>query len=81
MKYPSSWLMRWKLLLGEYDYEIQYRARNNCSADSLSRHLIHCLSVSVEDLMKKGSKELSQKCIIVPQEVIKEFTGPWSGQE
>jgi hypothetical protein len=31
---PSSRLMRWKLLLEEYNYEIQYRAgKRNCNAD------------------------------------------------
>jgi hypothetical protein len=43
--------MRWKLLLEEFDYEIQYRAgKRNCNADSLSRYPIHCLSVGKEEL-------------------------------
>jgi hypothetical protein len=38
VKDPSSRLKRWKLLLEEYDYEIEYRAgKRNCNADSLSR--------------------------------------------
>jgi hypothetical protein len=44
VKDPSSRLMRWKLLLEEYDYEIQYKAgQKNCNADSLSRYPIQCL--------------------------------------
>jgi hypothetical protein len=53
VKDPSSRLMRWKLLLGEFDYEVEYRAgKRNCNADSLSRYRIHCLSVDVEELTK-----------------------------
>jgi hypothetical protein len=43
--------MRWKLLLEECDYEIQYRAgKRNCNADSLSRYPIQCLNINLEEL-------------------------------
>jgi hypothetical protein len=46
--------MRWKLLLEEYEYEIQYRAgKRNCNADSLSRYSIHCLNVDLEKLTEE----------------------------
>jgi hypothetical protein len=52
--------MRWKLLLEEYNYEIEYRpGERNCNADCLSRYPIHCLNVNTEDI----SKERKQKII------------------
>ena len=37
-KDPSSRLMRWRLRLEEYDYEIEYRkGKENGAADALSR--------------------------------------------
>lgn len=51
VKDPSSRLMSWKLLLEEYDYEIQYRAgQRNCNADSLSRYPTQCLNINVEEI-------------------------------
>ena len=39
-KDPSSRLLRWKLLLAEYDFDIVYRGgKNHCNADCLSRYL------------------------------------------
>jgi hypothetical protein len=51
VKNPSSRLMRWKLLLEEYDYEIEYRAgKRNCKADSLSRYPVNCLNINAEEI-------------------------------
>ncbi|PNF37360.1 hypothetical protein B7P43_G17830 [Cryptotermes secundus] len=51
VKDPSSRLMRWKLLLQEYDYEIQYRAgQRNCNTDSLSRYPTQCLNINAEEI-------------------------------
>jgi hypothetical protein len=51
VKDPSSRLMRWKLLLEEYNYEVEYRAgAKNCNVDSLSRYPVHCLNVNVEEI-------------------------------
>jgi hypothetical protein len=59
VKDPSSRLMRWKLLVEEYDYEIQYRAGNrNCNADSLSRYPIQCFSVNVEEITKERKQKI-----------------------
>lgn len=53
VKDPSSRLMRWRLLLEEYEYEVQYRAgKKNCNADSLSRYPVECLSVDIEQIDK-----------------------------
>jgi hypothetical protein len=59
VKDPSSRLMRWTLLLEEYDYEIQYRAGpRNCNAESLSRYPIQCLNVNVDDITEEKSSKL-----------------------
>jgi hypothetical protein len=51
VKDPSSRLMSWKLLLEEYDYEIEYRAgQRNCNADSLSCYPVQSLNNNVEEL-------------------------------
>jgi hypothetical protein len=50
----SSRLIRWKLLLEEYDYEIQYRAgQRNCNADSRSCYPVQCLNVKVEEITEE----------------------------
>jgi hypothetical protein len=59
VKDPSSRLMRWKLLLEEYDYEIEYRAgKRNCNADSLSRYPVQCLNVNVEELTLERKRRI-----------------------
>ncbi|PNF41072.1 hypothetical protein B7P43_G06245 [Cryptotermes secundus] len=59
VKDPSSRLMRWKLLLEEYDYEIQYRAgERNSNADSLSRYPVECLNVNMEELTEERKQRI-----------------------
>jgi hypothetical protein len=59
VKDQSSRLMRWKLLLEEYEYEIQYRAeQRNCNADSLSRYPVQCLNVNVEDITEDRKRKI-----------------------
>jgi hypothetical protein len=59
VKDPSSRLMRWKLLLEEYDYEIQYRAgERNCNADSLSRYPLQCLNVNIEEMTEERKRKI-----------------------
>jgi hypothetical protein len=49
VKDPSSRLLRWKLLLAEYDYEIKYKpGKQNANADGLSRYPV--LAVEAKDL-------------------------------
>jgi hypothetical protein len=56
---PSSRLMRWKLLLEEYEYEIQYRTGvRNCNADSLSRYPVQCLNVNVEEITDERKRRI-----------------------
>jgi hypothetical protein len=58
VKDPSSRLMRWKLLLEEYNYEIQYRTdERNCNADCLSSYPIHCLNVNKEEISKERKQD------------------------
>jgi hypothetical protein len=59
VKDPNSRLMRWKLLLEEYDYEIQYRAGiRNCNADSLSRYPVQCLNVNIEEITDERKRKI-----------------------
>jgi hypothetical protein len=51
--------MRWKLLLEEYDYEIQYRpGQRNCNADSLSRYPLQCFNVNVDEITKERKEKI-----------------------
>jgi hypothetical protein len=51
--------MRWKLLLEEYEYEIEYRAgQRNCNADSLIRYPIQCLNVNVEEITEERKQRI-----------------------
>jgi hypothetical protein len=51
--------MRWKLLLEEYDYEIQFRAgQRNCNADSLSRYPVQCLNVNAEEITDERKQRI-----------------------
>lgn len=52
VKDPGSRLMRWKLLLEQYDYEIIHKAgKRNVNADALSRYPVtnYCYEVSIEN--------------------------------
>ena len=47
VKDPGSRLIRWKLLLEEYDYEIRFKqGERNCVADALNSNPWECLIVS-----------------------------------
>ncbi|PNF31840.1 hypothetical protein B7P43_G08901 [Cryptotermes secundus] len=49
VKDPSSRLLRWKLLLEEFDYEIKYKpGKQNTNADSLSRYPV--MAIEAEEL-------------------------------
>jgi hypothetical protein len=59
VKDPSSRLIKWKLLLEEYDCEIQYRAwQRNFNADSLSRYPVQCLNVNMEVLTEERKQKI-----------------------
>jgi transcription elongation factor Elf1 len=59
VKDPSSKLMRWKLLLVEYDYEIRYRAGvRNCNANSLSRYPVQCLNVNAKEIAEERKQKI-----------------------
>lgn len=58
VKDPSSRLIRWKLLLEEYDYEIVHRAgKRHCNADSLSRNPISCM-ITTEEITKERRQSI-----------------------
>lgn len=55
-KDPSSRLMRWRLRLEEYDYEIEYKkGKENKAADALSRIYPLTLFEEIEELMDTDS--------------------------
>ncbi|PNF43689.1 hypothetical protein B7P43_G14967 [Cryptotermes secundus] len=51
--------MIWKLLLEEYDYQIEYRAgQRNCNADSLSPYPVQCLNVNLEEITEERKQKI-----------------------
>jgi len=59
---PGSRLIRWRLTLEEYDYEIVHKAgKGNTNADALSRNPIsddqHINNISQEDEEEEGKEE------------------------
>jgi hypothetical protein len=57
VKDPSSRLLRWRLLLEEFDYSIEYKAgKKNVNADALSRNPIVLTTMIT-------SKDKQQKCL------------------
>ncbi|KAL6417716.1 hypothetical protein ACFW04_012553 [Cataglyphis niger] len=50
VKDPTSRLVRWRLKLAEYEYEVKYKAgKINANADALSRNPIHILPTTAEE--------------------------------
>jgi hypothetical protein len=59
VKEPSSRLVGWKLLLEEYEYELQYRAgQKNCNADILSRYPIEYLNINIEEITEERKQKI-----------------------
>lgn len=86
-KNPSSRLIRWRLKLEEYDYEIQYhKGKDNTASDALSRQTINNLTTenNLLDEYNKWEEDtvtLPKRLKIVPNEksffqIRKETLGP-----
>jgi hypothetical protein len=60
VKDPSSRLMRWRLLLEEYDYTVEYKAgKRNVNADALSRNpVVMTVMIVSKEKQKKILKEM-----------------------
>ncbi|KAJ9582111.1 hypothetical protein L9F63_003567, partial [Diploptera punctata] len=59
VKDPSSRLIRWKLQLSEFEFEIHYRAgKRHVNADSLSRHPVECCTLDNTHLTEDRKKEI-----------------------
>lgn len=70
VKDPTSRLVRWRLKLAEYDYEVLYKAgKINANADALSRnptpssqpHTVHVLPVDVSSHCEPGPSRIRKK--------------------
>jgi hypothetical protein len=59
VKDPSSRLLRWRLLLEEYQYDIQYKAgKRNTNADALSRDPNLCLLISEKGITEERKQRI-----------------------
>ena len=83
-KDPSSRLLRWRLKLEEYEYEVIYKkGTNNTNADALSRiHITEGHTNSLDkksELTDKEKKQYWRNCMINRREVIWKWTGHMRG--
>jgi hypothetical protein len=63
VKDPSSRLLRWRLLLEEFDYTIEYKAgKKNVNADALSRHPVVMITLITS---KEKQHKLYKKCMTI----------------
>jgi hypothetical protein len=62
VKDPSSRLLRWRLLLEEYDYTVEYKAgKRNVNADALSRNpVVMTVMISSKEKQTKILKEMHE---------------------
>ena len=61
VKDPSSRLMRWRPLLEEYDYSIEYKARKrNVNADALSRNPVVMTVIASKEKQQRILKEMHE---------------------
>jgi len=62
VKDPSSRLLRWRLLVEEYDYTIAYKAgKKNVNADALSRNpVVMTVMITSEEKQRKIIKEMHE---------------------
>ena len=62
VKDPSSWLLRWRLLLEEFDYTIQYKAgKRNVNADALSGNpAVSTVMITSREKQQKILKEMHE---------------------
>jgi hypothetical protein len=62
VKDPSSQLLKWRLLLEEFDYTIVYKAgKRNVNADALSRNrVVMTVLISSKEKQQKILKEMHE---------------------
>jgi len=74
---PSSRLLRWRLLLEEYAYTIEYKAgKRNVNADALSRNpVVMTVMISSKEKQQKILKEMHE----CPTGDINLFNAPMKG--
>jgi hypothetical protein len=62
VKDPSSRLLRWRLLLEEYDYNVEYKAgKRNVNADALSRNpVVMTVMIASKEKQNKILKEMHE---------------------
>lgn len=59
VKDPSSRLLRWRLLLEEYQYTIQYKAgKRNTNSDALSRDPSLCMLITEDELTEERKQKI-----------------------
>ncbi|KAJ4430359.1 hypothetical protein ANN_22575 [Periplaneta americana] len=67
VKDPSSRPLRWRLLLEEYQYTVQYKAgKQNTNADALSRNPQLCALISEEELTDERKNKIIKQIHVCP---------------
>lgn len=86
IKDPNSKLIRWRLKLSEYDYEIQYKKGKTNQADPLSRikfteNYINSIDSDLESMIANGDNPLAEITVDELDEIINSLPQESSNQK
>ena len=77
LKEPNSKLVRWRLKLEEYDYEIIYKkGKYNTNADALSRIQINALDDDIQSMINNVDPSEIREINTPPPEIVNQMQQP-----
>jgi hypothetical protein len=64
VKDPSSRLLKWRLLLNEFGYTVQYKGKKNVNADPLSRNSVVLTTMITSKVKQQKILQEMHECLI-----------------